>query len=110
MFRPGFQDFLAFLPIFRSRSAILNRSDGDCGCETHQLAHEGSREVGGDYRDIHDVWGAAAAREVHHGLGEPWMMGPNATALPRRSVILYPMLPASKLGKTKTLAWPATRD
>src|SRR5512133_131603 len=44
------------------------------------------------------------------GRASPWSSGPRATAPPRRSVSLYAMLPASRSGKTSTLARPATEE
>ena len=42
------------------------------------------------------------------GLLRPCKIGPIASNIPKRWAILYPMLPACKPGKTKTLACPAT--
>src|SRR5215207_4857959 len=43
-----------------------------------------------------------------HGRASPWRIGPTALAPASRCTSLYAMLPASSVGKTSTLARPAT--
>ena len=42
------------------------------------------------------------------GFAIPWVIGPYASAFASLSVSLYAMLPASKSGKIRTFACPAT--